>query len=223
MAEEEKLSTWVSLIPEVYFDVIARVPPGGTLIGGLLALFEPNIVTSAMQVGGFVPGFSLLLFFILVSYAAGLILTPLSGLIAYAPRQLLWAKVNRDYQDLPRLCKTFPALQSEPGKPLKMILLEQVMCELVSSGNEAGQSLLSKMRAEAELCNNLSVSLFILTIFFAGTAIMELRSFPPFRLWLIFLFLSIWGAVAGVYRTWRLIDRQVAIFRVFALQNLSEK
>jgi len=216
MADEDKLSTWASLIPKVYFDLIARIPAGGLLVAGLTWHFAPAFIKTAAGINSFIPAFAILFFFILISYAAGLMLTLPAGVLAYGSRSLVWAKVNRDHIELAALCDKFAALKPEKDTRLKPVVVEETMCELVSNSNEAAQNLLPKMRAEAELCNNLSIAALVLAAILASAAIRDGELLQHIEFLAATVLFAMYSAAVGMYRTWRLLDRQVIFLRLLA-------
>jgi hypothetical protein len=216
MAEEQSFS-WASLIPEVYFDLIARVPAGATIVVATIGHSEPLQIKAILAAHSFGPVFMLTLLVLLVSYVLGLLLTPLSGAISLTSRRIIWFKWRRiqgDYPDFIGLCRGFGFSVSDSPFLSELVKLELEMHEFLGIKNEDARSLLPKMRAEAELCNNLSVALFavmVCDVILHGTSATTA----------CLLLLSLYVAAVGAYRIWRLLDRQVILLRVLRLIDMS--
>ncbi|MGH9759563.1 MAG: hypothetical protein ACREDR_02540 [Blastocatellia bacterium] len=121
MAEEsEKVSTglegtrWVTVIPELYYDLICRVPAGAYLIVGLLTLL-------GVEVGRGLESFrdsswpvivGTAILFVGASYVVGILLTPIghgAGHLLLNPH--IWTRIASE-SNYPQMIKTFVDMQN---------------------------------------------------------------------------------------------------------------
>jgi hypothetical protein len=117
-------------IPSVYYDLIARVVPGGALIA-LIALTEPDVSALFERLEPLAGT----LVAVAVSYLAGILLTPLGSLLFEAPVLV----ASRGYA---------PARQFAADRLWPVI-------DRIGHRNAALAGTLAKMAAEVTLCQNL--------------------------------------------------------------------
>lgn len=219
---EERLSSWASLVPEVYFDLIARVPAGATIILAFVSFFEPKGLPTLLTSRTLGPVLVLILIFFPASYLIGLMLTLPSGLIAYGSRWLVWRIFIKKldwYPDLDQLVASFGFLRPKQVTSSELVRIELETHDFLRSKNEDARSLFPKMRAEAELCSNLSAALAALIPLEVVLALASRNPVPDSRSILLLVGLSGYTAGVGAYRIWRLLDRQIVLLRVLPLIN----
>ncbi len=221
--DEETLAKNASLIPEVYYDFIARVPPGAFVLLALIAIYYPG--SYALILGEkFETGSALLLTlaFSVASYTAGLLLSPLGNWIVSLFWNRIFEETCQKYNDLiPEIEKNL-GISCSPGQtqsdtsavsPAKISKHMSVpdlhdriyrqLHEFLKEVDVQARVLLTKMQAEAALCSNLTAGLLLVLI-----ALVTRR--PPWFFqalgWVaVGLVLSVAGAW---FRSKRLLERQ---------------
>lgn len=151
---EKTVSDFVSklsaLIPEAYYDLLARVASGVSFVALLVAYERTHQSPNALGISDWSTGVG---FLIVAGYLTGLALTPL-GILFSAPGVFGWKMYRR-----------FAA--SEPLNLLQLPELSKRNDEVDRANPKAGATLF-KMQAEQTLCSTLAAAYFILLCFMPG-------------------------------------------------------
>ena len=165
--DDEKPSSWGALIPEFYFDLIAR--SGSPVLlsycvyawmgeGGLAAIAR-LAADGKLEGIPFAALFALLMF---GGFAVGIILSPLGAWVGRSYGQSVWSQAEKDFPELKRAAH---ARYLEPGKPVKSWHnLHRLMHDDLKASHPHARVLLPKMAAEEALCTNLAVSIVIISL-----------------------------------------------------------
>ena len=90
-------TAWYSAIPEVYFDVIGKIPPGAflnlVLLGFLIS--SPEHVPGALAKVEWGPALGLLMMLLFGSYATGLLIAPVGELANQCFWRSEWKKLGK--------------------------------------------------------------------------------------------------------------------------------
>lgn len=210
-----KPPTWVSLIPEVYFDVISRIPPGVLLVIGLIYAVRPTLwhdLTPGQTTSGnpLQPPYTLLFIFLIgAGYAAGIMLSVCGALLSrlYFRRHFVaaanaFSKEVRDW--------TWKLTSEAPEAPdwLKLSKEElQEKCGVLyrrqhdhlKAGSRQAMALLPKMDAEAKLCGNTSAACFSLAVLLPAIRCLRFHEFK--QCWLLLVLLI--GGIVSFLCAWQ--------------------
>ena len=237
--EESAKASITSLIPEVYYDLIARVPAGIVVIATIL-----ESILSALQVSA--PSASTLLSAsgipVLTIAAASLGLAGIFGIllspIADQLRALYWSRSwiavtdQGPYRDiaavfhqagnhiLPRV-NAWSSLSS-----FDLHGIDRWIYDFLLMRNSIARTLLPKLRAEADLCSYLAAACLLiapvqfctyLLLFLSGVTKSVLWQFGDLKTWECYA--ASWAfagllCASGGYRTRRLVLRMLAMFSV---------
>jgi hypothetical protein len=240
--EEEAKPSAASLIPEVYYDIIARVPAGSLLVlfalrtlirGGAFSLPESSAWFTANGVSVLV----VVCFIMGLGGLVGILISPLANVCRnfYWKRAWLAATAKGPYQEItPKLkqlgfaglpdCSAWATLSSADFHGL-----DRWMYDFVQENSVIAKTLLPKLRAEADLCSYLGAAFLILPVLHGTlwaallltsetTKRAALASFSPYALvwyvasWLVTVLLCF----SGSYRTKRLVLRMLSMLWVIA-------
>jgi hypothetical protein len=169
MSDEDKLTKWASLVPEIYYDLIARVPPGTFLVVALmwvLGIFSNNGAFELKDIKdmSWAPTTASLFLLLGTGYVVGIILTPLGGIIGRTYWLHLWQKIGPHYNkwivefnnlfgaDLP--IDEDSNIQWHKLKRVHAHRLSRQLQEYVKDKNDQAKLILPKMSAESALCSN---------------------------------------------------------------------
>jgi hypothetical protein len=150
-----------SAIPSLYYDLIARVVPGLTLLG-IAYLGTPQRSHVAAAAARF-DSAAAILATIILAYVVGILVTPLGSLIFEAPGILA--------------ARRRPELKKYASDRLWLII------DTVETKNASVASTLAKMAAEVTLCQNILAGTFVLLL------IPTVRH--QFSAWMIVLWLTV--------------------------------
>ena len=224
MAEESAASSWASSIPEVYFDLIARVPAGAVILFAMTPKDLPIFSAKEFSAAEIGPAFALTASFIFFAYVLGLLLTFPSGVFAYGLRGGLWwwmfkmkMKVGPEYPDLRSLAGTFGIDVPDQIRFPDFLRIEFDIHDQLRMRDESSRNLLAKMRAEAELCANLAAAFALLFVFWGGFCLRPWIDVEMTRSYLLAAVAS--SLLVGGYRIWRLFDRQYYLLRALMLER----
>jgi len=227
--DEKTAINAAGLIPEVYYDLIARVPAGGFVVLALLGLYHPELYRTVIE-GKIETGVAVLLVFVfsVLSYAVGLLLSPLGNWIVERFWCRIFAEASCKYKDLiPGIMKDLAiAYYPLPTKGSSENSSSELAPEQISTSDQYGRIyrqlheflkeadpqakvVLPKMQAEAALCANLTAGLLLVFV----ASVCRPRDMHLALVWTIIgLVLSIWGAW---FRNKRLIHRHFSYFALF--------
>jgi len=170
-AAPSALPAWAAIIPETYYDLIARIPAGALLFLSLVLIFDLHEKVDhllSQEYGTAVR----VAFPLIVVYVLSIMLSGLGYLIyaAYYPR--LWRRIigdNPEYLSLLNyaddtfqlgLPRTRDRSRCNPKK-LTRENFRQLGLIFHDFLNEQGYTLVAKMRAEAALCTNVSAAALV--------------------------------------------------------------
>ncbi len=205
-----------TLIPEIYYDLIARFPAGCILVGGLVVLLVHGRVcsgldklltmSSAIALGG-------LVIYITLAYAAGLLLSSCGALLNAVYWPQVFRTVAAAYDDvLVESCKEFGIDTQDKDGRINASLLSRAQCaRLYRMGHEylkrkdlEARLVLPKMQAEAGLVTTLACTVIL---GFAAYGLIE-HDIPSRRALGVGGVLFVAGVASASHRTRRLFERQ---------------
>jgi|GEM_PF-4955459 hypothetical protein len=162
---DEKLGKLTSLVPEIYYDLIARVAVGVVLIVVLAAcLATPVSLLVPLERLSWPTATILFALLLIISNSVGLIITPFGELFYdfFAPS--IWSRVLKEHPDLAGKARHFGLEFPADAKRDHILQLSSQMGDLLRNlDGQAGQ-VTTKMRAEVAFCNNLAASLLVSVI-----------------------------------------------------------
>jgi len=221
--DKPDLSQWPSVIPEIYYDLIARVPAGTLLFLVIASGGQPSLgkLISATSVGSAAVFLTLVL---LAGYSSGILITRLGSLFHRTYRYRIWRRVlggERGYAGLiTTFNNQFPTLNlptDDGGRVAVAMLqaedvdrLDRVMHDYLKAKDPQAKVLLPKMRAEAALCDHLFVALIGSVVVVSCALLWSPQEGLADRLGILATFLagSTLSAFCAPYRNERLIRRQ---------------
>jgi len=158
---QDKTKEIIDLIPEVYYDLIARVTPGAIFLIGLSFLYSQNLVhlikqTSLKTQLGF------LIVFFLLSYFLGILFHSISRNFFYSFWRMAWkALKEEDKIRIEDMLSPIGCIISVEEDPL---YYDYHMHSYIKAKDPSLGSVVAKMRGEAFLFSNLSIGLYILIL-----------------------------------------------------------
>jgi len=171
-------TSWASVIPEFFYELIGRIIPGGTFILGLIYTINQSFLCEVLfktKDGSSIEPSSFLIFniFLGLSYSSGFLLTPLGDKLCKIYYKGQYKEKFREYKkhgehsqwlwnEVFNNKKTFP----QNGELLDddVDLLFQNHHNLVKKKYEKQSPSLSKSAADVQLCINTSAAFFIIAI-----------------------------------------------------------
>lgn len=229
MSDAEEVREWASLIPEIYYDLIARIPAGTLLVLGILS-YQRLLTSGApfdLQKLRYSSGAFILVLLVLLlgtGYVASMLLTPLCSFLYGRYRPLLWKRYREEYEKEIVEFMQVVQLKFQSVQPSKLDLrqieeFEQQMHDFLMAKSDHARVILPKMRAEASLCNNLTLVLSLFLLLALHYPIVGLISGQGFLTEQIFqvvvvILLGLLSSFAGWHRTDRLNRRQFSFWRL---------
>jgi hypothetical protein len=185
---------WANAVPEMYFDLIGRVPPGLFLSIVLLVVFIPNIRDTARGISKAEWGPSLISIILLAfaAYSIGLLISPTGIWINRKRWRIAWEAINKDNNQFNLLQRVYADLQL--GFPLATkwedLSLEQRdfiyrhLHELLKINVPEAKLLLPRLAAELGFALNSIVALFIGSLLLLSNWAISNWSVFPVNPWL---------------------------------------
>lgn len=225
MPDQQQSSNWTSMVPEVYYDLISRVPGGTLLLLWLLQRAGISIDVTQMKDMDWGPSVISLVLLLGGGYVVGMLLTPLGECAFESYRKALWkrrlaghlglvTKFN-DQQGLglPKEGNGTVDLKKSTGQELYR--LDRHIHDYLKREDEHARVILPKMRAEAGLCNNLTAAWVVFAVCSAALGDISV-TFHAVGFWQLSLLalpvlLSGWG---GWTRSGSLTERQYSLLRL---------
>jgi len=163
---EDKLTQAASLVPEVYYDLIARIPAGLTLfLGGLLVtgvLESQAWSLETFRTFNWAPSAGLLALVLAASYVLGILVTPWGYPVRERYYHATWVRLLPDYADLlakhqGKFGMAIPLQDLQTGNVTDRLLrrLYGGMHDYLKGSNSQANLILPKMTGEASLCEHL--------------------------------------------------------------------
>ena len=173
--EPGQASGWTSFIPEFFFDVISRIPPGMFLAAFLVLRWSPFLRNADLPLPAFEPGDFpyTVVFLVLIAFghSLGIFITPLGDIVrrSYLKRTWLSLRSGREalYLDVYRRWGNgadsgdSPVWQMLPTPVYARIY--RYMHDWTKAAHPKADLLLAKMSAESAVCEN-SVGALLLAI-----------------------------------------------------------
>jgi hypothetical protein len=173
---EDDVAGMTQLVPELYYDLIARIPAG--LMFWLLVLvwwFERRGLPSALKFNE-IPIAILFILLLLASYVVAIVISPLGGLFGMLQVYATWRYVHRVYgQELTALFGLLrPSALDREGNLRQFAelhlrdfeILHLLLHQRLKHVDAQARALLPKIRAEAALCENLATALMLFASIF---------------------------------------------------------
>jgi len=211
---DEPSGTWNQLVPELYYDLIGRIPAGvifWLLVGAWLA---PTFTTVPLSIEHFPFGVAFVIL-LLLSYVIGIVIVPIRLLVHNCYRRWAWKKLCAGYAaELSCLTDRFRSdvrVSDAPPDFVNMSMSETdafqaFLHEDLKHNNAQARVLLPKMSAEVRLCDNL----FTVGV---GVGLAHLLTTwtwaQPIWVWCA-LAIGILALAAAPYRYLRLLQRRIA-------------
>ncbi len=206
--EKDKI-LWFKLIPEFHYDLISRIPPGTFLLLVIMWMVRPilNIFCEFWELDGIAFGSAFLLL-LGGGYVVGVILTPLGNFVSLTYTRLIWkAAILSCKEPINWFCGMYQI--SYPKTFANYRLFEHRVHDYLKTNNEQAMNVLSKMHAEAFLCNNFLPVLILIPII--DVYLNARNGVYHFREDFYFLFPALLMIViAGFYRTKEFALRQLS-------------
>jgi hypothetical protein len=231
--EEKQAGTAAALIPEFYYDLICRVPPG-TLLAAMLwwelagAPARQGIV-KLLQEGkvDWIPFTLLFVALVGVGYSLGILISPLGRWVRGLYEKKVWVQVRNEFPALfdaiwDTYKDSFSSTAGERGgsgqetrstverQESKAGKLYRLMDDDLKAGHPQARVLLPKLNAEAALCENLAAT----AVAWCGIVIVANWGNVA---WLRILWTLVFAAVfawAGCHMYSDFVRRQFSFFRI---------
>jgi hypothetical protein len=202
-----------SLIPEFFYDLIARVPAGAVFVLGVILLTTPETTWTELlglahegKLEG-VPFWLLFALLFMLSYAVGILLTLPGWLIRNTYLLWVWRRADRRHgQQIADLATSRGLLPTSTTQALATLgrsqrgTLYRLLEDELKASDEQARVLLPKMNGEASLCDNLTAAFLLLLL------LGLLRYGCDIKVILIVIPV-VWCYIAAPYRYGSLVDR----------------
>lgn len=237
MPDAEQVGKWASLVPEIYYDLIARVPPGSLVVATLFVWLhpDPHSALIGLRELGWAPVTVLSVIAVGAAYACGELVGPWGDWVSSLYRFRIFRQVSAGHLPLmtffrQRFGEDVPDQEPDIKKlsDSEVQRIYQQMHDFLKAANEQAKVLLPKSQAEAALCANLC-GFVILFLLFSGAWSVSHWFFetgaPPvsWRLVLLLLFGAAVAVRAGWFRSRQLIRRQFSFLALVREQELARK
>jgi hypothetical protein len=227
-----------SIVPDLYYDLIARVVPGTAFVVLVILTCEPSrrFVTGQDFSKTTLSLATVLLFVLLgLGYTSGLLATSLGNMSRCPYTKLTWRVAMCGSSELKRvLAEKFGFSLTDRTKVSDCQSCYRRMHDYIRSQDASPRTLvLSKMQAEASLCANLSASALLLFCLHLGS---NFWLYPPGDLrfhsaeLLVNFIVVLVASCASIDRNVRLLERHFVVLQrlerqqkgtVFSLENAS--
>jgi len=231
MGEEPDLGKLPSLIPEIYYDLIARVPAGAVLFLAIVLIggqYSPDQLKSE----NFGSATVILVLLLLFSYALGILITPLASAFHRRYREAVWrqALCEHNYCSLVQLLEARFHLGLPKDQSGQVQLnsfqrkhydrLDRLMHDYLKGADPQAKVILPKMRAEASLCDQLFVAFSCIALVGAYSLLVRHTSLGEhFGASLLVVGGLALAALGARHRNKRLIHRQFSFLTLVVGQN----
>jgi hypothetical protein len=213
MAEQTEVGKLPSVIPELYYDLIARVIPGAVLLllGTLpITIHLPIDSLKEMSAGS---ATLLLVVFLLASYWAGILITPLGSLFHELYRYRVFREALREEEHKGEIRRFGGALGlndlSSESSNQDLNTVDRVMHEFLKDRGDQARLILPKMKAEVTLCDNSLVAMLGAGILVLAFDILQRLKADPLVIELLPIVVGVLlSFLAAGYRMKRLLVRQ---------------
>ena len=214
---EEAGGAWGQLVPELYYDLIARLPAGivfWLLVIALLFSTHPSLTPSvSADTLQAIPFGSLLVLLLVVAYVTGMIIVPMSVVVRRIYGSFVWRRLYVMHPARVRvLFERLAPDNFETRVPLEKVqrahfdALHQLLYERVKLDHALAKILLPKMSAEVRLCENVVVVTMLVLV---GHPLVTGSFGEPSWVYGL-LVVALLALIAGAYRYLILLQRLVA-------------
>ena len=243
MSEEEKSGAKreseghfgaASLIPEVYYDLIARVPAGTLLVLVILHYFLQSRGLEFPQVSTWMSANSVSVLVTAVGLMGaggltGIVISPVADLCRRLYWKREWVAITEKgpYKEIDQKLKelgvSFPDRSGWASMgSSEFHSLDRWMYDYIQENSERARALLPKLRAEADFCSYLGAAFLLLpVVMLAGNTVLRTSATHAVVSWSgwIVWWLVCWSMTAlllysGAYRTKRLLLRMLSMLWV---------
>lgn len=233
MPDAEQVGKWASLVPEIYYDLIARVPPGSLVVATLFVWLhpDPNSALNSLRDLGWAATTVLSVVFLGAAYACGELVGPWGDWVSSFYRFRIFREVSSGQLHLmsyfhDRFGGDIPDQAEAIGKlsDSEVQRIYQQMHDYLKTTNEQARVLLPKSQAEAALCANL-VGFVILFLLFFGAWLVSHWIFEgstprvSWKLVALLIFCAGVAVRAGWFRSRQLIRRQFSFLALAREQD----
>lgn len=156
------------LVPELFFDLISRIPAGVVFLAFLAT--DPDLVDPPVQLTDI--NFAMIVAFAFIGYATGLVLNGLGGIVALWLRRWMWWSIARSEAAVHIDLEWFANAQDPHAGCVEQWKLREIdmharhLHDYLRVCHRDFRGLLPKLAAETALCANLLVA-------FVGVALMS--------------------------------------------------
>jgi hypothetical protein len=221
MADNGTVTGMAALVPDVYFDLISRIPPGALVLGMLISQTAPNTMTAPlveMAKASWAHAIAVLFLALGASYVAGLMLSRIGLVFGARFFNAFVRSVNEADQSLLSKFSEDIGLGPVDGKKITFWAAYKTLMEYLRVKEPAGQAIRTKMLAESALCVNLlaAISLALLCWSIAD-GILTVFTSPAILCFLMPVFLL--ALLSTRHRTSRAFSRHIEALRVMIALN----
>jgi hypothetical protein len=219
---EGTVQTLSSMIPEVYFDLISRVPPGVLLVLGIAYSIRPtllqDIAPQQTTSGIHEPPYIVLLLLLLgAGYAVGIMLTAFGSIFLKMYGSMQFIKIANSFST--ELRDWIWQLTFTEQPPTSWDSLNKEQCinlyrrlhDHIKSKNRDAARILPKMSAEARLCENTAAACFVFVVLFPIIRLFRFHEFHQFWLLLLLLLGFFCSWFAAIHRNDSFLRRQFSL------------
>lgn len=238
--EDDSKSGVASLIPEVYYDLIARVPAGTLLVLFTLESFLKSQRLTVPQASTWLSANSVPILVLAVGVMGaggltGLVISPLADLCRSLYWKRAWLAVTEKgpYKKIDEKLKNlgqfgFPSRSTWPSlSTADFHGLDRWMYDYIQENSERARTLLPKLRAEADFCSYLAAAFLLFPIVSgiesaavqlssasASSSLSQMSWTQAFAWSAASWFVAVLLCFSGAYRTKRLILRMLSMLWV---------
>jgi hypothetical protein len=183
----EKTSELMSLIPQLFFDLIARILPGPIIIISIFVPFIQDIkhIRNLINLISYNSNFLMVLLFLFSFYAISVILF---GLWSLTIHFLSLFKKNHSYNEITDAGFTFA------------LKYDYIKCKAPVIGNR-----ITKLKAEIHMIGSIAIALIIGFI----ESIFRFMNSPNLYIYLVFYFISILGSIFSYNHFRKRVNRSI--------------
>jgi len=166
MADSEGGHSWARVIPEFYYDMIARIPAGLVLVLFVLWIISPSFlifpndnslkIEMIKSIFSWAPATLALIFILVFSYTCGLFLASFGSLLSKLYQPYIWKKVMGEKvpEEGSRRLKYKQLMEEKKYNQSDLDWMDREIHFFLKATNKQALTVLPKMRAEAGLAAN---------------------------------------------------------------------
>jgi hypothetical protein len=172
MSDNDPTKTWITIVPEFYYDLISRIPPGMFLILGVIFEILETHNKTISDYKDFNTAFVILFTILLLTaaYSVGLFINIPTKYLAMIYTAKAWRRVINDEKSLFKelkeqdIFKDFNFISPSTIKEHEARRLFRRVHDLLKLKDNQAKVILPKLTAESSLCSNTAFALIIYLI-----------------------------------------------------------